>query len=150
MKNIPIKITAIFILIASFTGCALIGSDVRGLRDIKEAHTRVFDKDLPYCYDLTIKALSRWKASAFQRRKNDYIVAMELETVFRSCIDTTELGLFFTETGPNKTEVKVTSLNYNLSEAVAQKLFDYIEKDGKVPIEKETAPNKPVSLKALY
>ena len=56
---------------------------------------------------------------------------MEFEKVFRSCINTTELGIFFTETEPHKTEVKVTSLNYNLSQFIAPKLFNYIEKDGK-------------------
>ena len=138
-------------VITSFTGCALFGSDARGLRAIKEAHTKVFDKDAASCYELTAKALSKWKASIFQQSKNDYIVAMEFESVFKNCIDTTELGIFFTplekssltgftQTAPNKTEVKVTSLNYNLSRFISHNLFNYIEKEGNVPKEEDLKP----------
>ena len=140
MNTISIKIIAILVLIASLTGCAVFGSDVHGLCDIKVAHTKVFDKEMHYCYDLTAKALSSWGAVIFQQRKDDYIVAMEFERIFRGCINTTEVGIFFTQTGPHKTEAKVTSLNYNLSQFIAQKLFDYIEKDGKIPVQEELMP----------
>ena len=140
MKNALIKIIVISVLIMPFAGCALITCDVQGLRDMKEAHAKVFDKDLSSCYALTVKALSGWKAVIFKNRQDDYIVAMEFEKVFRSCINTTELGIFFTQTAPNKTEVKVTSMNYNLSEFIARKLFTYIERDGKVSVEEEAKP----------
>ena len=137
MNTTSIKIIAILVLIASLMGCAVFGSDVQGLRNVKVAHTKVFDKDLPYCYELTAKALSAWNAVIFQQRKDDYIIAMELDKVFKSCIDTTELGIFFTVVNPQKTEVKVTSLNYNLSQFVAQKLFDYIDKGGEAPAQEK-------------
>ena len=137
MNTISIKIIAILVLIASLTGCAVFGSDMKGLRDIKAAHTKVFDKDLSSCYELTAKALSAWNAVIFQQRKDDYMVAMEFEKIFRSCINTTEVGIFFTQTAPHKTEVKVASLNSSLSQFIAQKLFDYIEKDGKISVQEE-------------
>ncbi len=138
-----ISIIACLAVIVSFSGCAILGSDVRGLRDIKEAHAKVFDKDIAQCYDLTLKALSKWKASVFQERKRDYIVAMEFESVFNSCINTMELGIFFTETAPHRTEVKVTSLSSNLSGFIAPSLFAYIEKDGNVPVEEALMPVAP-------
>lgn len=137
MKTTLLKIIVISMLSASFTGCAAFGSDVRGLFDIKEAHTKVFDRGVPRCYELTAQFLKRWNAVIFQQSEGDYIVAMELETVFRSCINTTEVGIFFTAVAPQKTEVKVTSLNYNLSQFISDKLFDYIEKDGNVAVEEE-------------
>jgi len=114
---------------------------VQGLDSIKEAHTKVFDKDISRCYELTAQALKKWNASVFQEYKDGYIVAMELEGVFNSCINTTELGIFFTETEPHKTEVKVTSLNYRLSEFIAPYLFNYIEKAGNIPKEEELKPS---------
>ena len=86
--------------------------------------------------------MKKWGAVRFQKSKDDYIIAMEFEKVFKSCIDTTELGIFFTRTGPHTTEIKVTSLNSNLSQFIAPHLFDYIEKDGNVPKEEELEPSK--------
>ena len=133
MKITLIKIAVLFMLIASLSGCAVFLADVPGLWKIKQAHTKAFDKDIGNCYDLTIKAFSEWGAVAFQQRQDDYIVGMKFENLFKSCTDTTEVGIFFTGIAPHKTEVKVASLNYNLSRVVSQKLFDYIEKDGKHP-----------------
>ena len=141
MKTALVKIFVISSLAALLTGCAVFGSDVQGLSDIKEAHTKVFDKDIHSCYDLASKALKKWEAVIFQQRKDDYIVAMEFEKVFRSCINTTGLGIFFTQTGPHTTEVKVQSLNYNLSQFISQHLFNYIEKDGKLSKEEELKPS---------
>ena len=140
MKTTLIKIFTISLLGALLAGCAVFGSDVQGLSEIKDAHTQVFDKDLSRCYELTAQALKKWNAVIFQEYKDGYIVATELEGVFRSCINTTELGIFFNETAPHKTEVKVTSLNYSLSRFIAPKLFDYIEKDGKLSKEEELKP----------
>ena len=140
MKQTFLKIAAAASIAAFLSGCALFSSDINGLYNIKEAHTRVFDKDISECYGLTKKALAGWGAVEFQQRYNDYIVAMEFEHIFKSCINTTEVGIFFTGDAPHKTEVKVTSLNYNLSQVVSRKLFDYIEKGGKVPVEEEKEP----------
>ena len=145
MKTALVKIFAISSLTVLFAGCAVFGSDVQGLSDIKEAHTKVFDKDITRCYELTAQAMKKWDAVIFQEYKDGYIVAIEFEKVFRSCINTTEVGIFFNQTAVAKTEVKVTSLDYNLSQFIAPKLFDYIEKDGKVPKEEELKPSKVTS-----
>ena len=141
MKTTFIKFFAISLLTALLAGCAVFGSDVQGLYSIKEAETKVFDKDVSRCYKLTTVALEKWKAIRFQKSKDGYIVAMGLESVFKSCIDTTELGIFFTEIAPHRTEVKVVSLNYSLSQFIAPKLFEYIEKDGKMPPEERLKPS---------
>ena len=145
MKTTLLKIFAIASIAALLAGCAILGYDVQGFRDIKEAHVKVFDKDIHSCYGLAAQALKKWGVTIFQQRKDDYIVAMEFEKVFRSCIDTTGLGIFFTQAGPNKTEVKVTSLNYSLSQFMSQQLFNYIEKDGKISKEEELKLSDPRS-----
>ena len=141
MKTALVKIFTIASIAALLAGCAVFGSDVQGLDNIKEAHKKVFGKDISRCYKLTTVALKKWHAVRFQKYKDGYIVAMEFEKVFRSCINTTEVGIFFTETEPHKTEVKVTSLDYNLSRFIAPRLFDYIEKDGKLSKEEELKPS---------
>ena len=145
MKTTLIKIFAISSLGALLAGCAVFGSDVQGLYNVKEAHAKVFDKDVSRCYKLTTQALKKWGAVRFQKSKDDYIIAMEFEKVFKGCINTTEVGIFFTQAEPHKTEVKIASLNYNLSQFIAPKLFGYIEKDGNVPKEEELKPSKVTS-----
>ena len=137
------RIIAIVFLAASFSGCAVFLADIHGLQKIKPAHVKVFDKDQERCYELTKAALAEWHAVVFQTRKYDYIVAMELDYVFMNCVNTTELGIFFTEKAPGKTEVKVTSLNYQLSEFVADNLFNYIEKNGDIPPGEKLAIKQP-------
>ncbi|MFA6320467.1 MAG: hypothetical protein WCY36_01260 [Candidatus Omnitrophota bacterium] len=142
MKRLT-NIIIVICLAVSFSGCAIFLADVDGLRKIKTVHTKIINKDLPYCYELTKKILVSWNGVIFQERKNDYIVAMELDYAFRNCISTTELGVFFTEAEPGKTEIKVTSLNSQLSEFIAKNLFNYIEKDGKVPAEEALVLSSP-------
>lgn len=128
------KFIAVMAMITLLPGCAvLFGSDVQGLSEVREEHVKVFDKDAAYCYERTRFLLTKWGAVAYDRIRNEYIVAMELEKIFPSCINTTELGIFFTEVGPHRTEVKVTSLNYNLSQYVAKRLFADLEKDARSP-----------------
>lgn len=145
MKQAAIKVLTLAVLVAFLPGCAvLFGADVKGLSEIKEAHVKVFDKDVPSCYERTRFILTRWGAVAYDKVRNEYIVAMELEKVFPSCINTTELGIFFNEIEPNKTEVRVTSLNYNLSKAASRKLFYYLEhEDKKPPLESAPVVWKP-------
>ena len=131
MKTPLIKIAGFVCLAAFLSGCALMTADVGALYEMEKAHMKTFEKDVPYCYNMTLKAIEKWNASVFQQRRGDYIVAMGLTTLYGSSIDTTEVGIFFTETAPGKTEIKVASLNYSLSEVVARNLFTYIEKGGK-------------------
>jgi len=138
MKACLLKVIVIGCAAASLAGCAVIFADVGALRNIKAAHAKVFDKDLASCYDLTTAAFPRWQAIIFQKRYGDYIVGMEFDNFFRNCVDTTEVGIFFTAVASDKTEVKVTSPDYRLSEFVSRKLFEYIEKDGNVPPEEIT------------
>lgn len=142
MKTTLIKIFTISSLAAIFAGCAVFGADVQRLNEIEGAQTKIFDKDISRCYELTAEALKKWNAIKFQESRDGYIVAMELEGVFHSCINTTELGIFFTETEPHKTEVKVASLNQRLSQFIAPELFKYIEKDGNLSKEEELKPSK--------
>ncbi len=134
MRTPLIKFLAVIVMVALLPGCAvLFGTNVRALSEIKEGHVKVFDKDVSYCYERTRFLLTKWDAVAYDKIRNEYIVVMELENIFPSCINTTELGIFFTEIEPHKTEVKVTSLNYNLSKYVSNKLFYYLEHGEKRP-----------------
>lgn len=132
-----LKSITLFAILAYLSGCAMsdvnhycgvaLGTSVSALEKEKVRYSKVFDKDVPYCYAKTLEALKKWDAHAFIAKKGQYIVATRLNKVFNSCGDTTETGIFFKETGPNKTQIEVVSLNYYLGAFVAENLFKYIE-----------------------
>lgn len=111
------------------SGCTMLGASVATLRNQDVKYSKVIEKDVSVCYEKTLEALEKWNASVYDKRDNEYIIAMKCGDMFKACIDTTELAIFFEEAGPGKTEVTVTSLNYNLSQAVSEKLFQYLEKE---------------------
>ena len=120
-------IAVILSLVIFVGGCSFLGASVRTLKGCKVRYSETFDKDVSYCYDKTIGALKEAQAGVYETRKDDYIIAMNFnKTVFKACINTTEVGIFFTAEGPHKTRIDVSSLNYNLSKAVSEKIFGNI------------------------
>lgn len=128
-----LKAISLFAILASISGCALLGMSINDLQDEKVKFSKVFDKDAAYCFDRTIEALDKWEAHVFQRSdifdKNNKrcIVATNLNKVFNSCINTTEVGIFFNKASDGSTQVEVASLNHQLAQFVSENLFKYIE-----------------------
>jgi len=126
-----LKFLLMFAIIFSVAGCAitnsLLGTSTQALEQLKVRHSKIFDKDAGYCYQKSLDVLKKWNADVFQTKTGTYIIAMKLDNVFNSCINTTEVGIFFKESEPGKTQVDVASLNYSLSQFVADNLFKYIE-----------------------
>ena len=126
-----LKIAALFAILFYISGCAALkvslGTSIRALEEEKTRQSKVFDKDVTYCYKTTLEALKKWQANAFIVSENRYIIATRLDNIFKSCIDTTEVGIFFKTLETNKTQVDVSSLNYQLGQFVADNLFKYIE-----------------------
>jgi len=126
-----LKALAVFAILVCICGCSVfekaVGTSTEALVDEKVRHTKIFDKDISYCYEKSIDALKKWQANAFSVSENDHIIATRLDKVFNSCIDTTEVGIFFIKLEGGKTQVEVSSLNYQLGQFVAENLFKYIE-----------------------
>lgn len=109
------------------SGCAALNFATLAPQKGAGYHSKIFNKDITYCRDNTMKALEKWSANVYKEGGEKYIVAEGFNHVFKSCIDTTQVDIFFNESGPGKTEVGVSSLNYQLSAFVAEKLFTSIE-----------------------
>jgi len=56
-----------------------------------------------------------------------YMTAMWFDRLFPQCIDTTEVGFFFKESGPGRTRVDVVSLNSELARFAAEMLFEALD-----------------------
>jgi hypothetical protein len=145
-----LKYFALFAVIICVSGCTMknfnhycrvaLGTSTSALENEKVRYSKIFDKDIAYCYKETLEALKKWGAVVFLQRDKDCIIAVKLDRIFNSCIDTTEVGIFFKEIGPDKTQVDVTSLNYQLGQFVSENLFKFIENPATpaLPILKDT------------
>jgi hypothetical protein len=121
-----LKLIMIVVAVVSVSGCAMLGITQWQLQHTGAKYSRTFEKDAQYCYRTTKDALAKWNASVWYEQEGRYIVAIEFNGIYKNCIDTTELGIFFKKEGPQKTQVEVASLNGNLSQYVSERLFRYI------------------------
>ncbi|MFH1038121.1 MAG: hypothetical protein V1789_05570 [PVC group bacterium] len=56
-----------------------------------------------------------------------YVTAMWFNRLYPSCIDTTEVGFFFKEEGPDRTRLDVVSLDSELARFAAEMIFEAID-----------------------
>lgn len=121
-----LKLIVIIVIAGAISGCAMMGITQWQLQHQKVKYSKSFDKDVRYCYKTTKDFLDKWKAYVWYEQENSYLIVIKLNKIYKGCIDTTELGIFFTEEGPQKTQIEVSSGNYNLSKYVSEKLSEYI------------------------
>ncbi len=129
MKTVGYGILLCFVTVVG-SGC----SPVRGMQNFfgvgvsafkaqKESTQNLIDKDLAFCYDQTLTAVSEWGAKAYLRnRKEKYIIAIRFDTLYPRCIDTSKVGFFFEKIEPQKIRIIVKSQNRKLQALVAREL----------------------------
>lgn len=140
-----LRISAVLAVVACLSGCAIwdYTISVRCLEKAKAKYSKTFEKDPSYCYEKTLEKLDQWKAVIFQKRADKYIAAWGFNNVYKSCINTTELGIFFSRPEPNRTQVEVSSNNSRLSAYVSEKLFEYIENPQSIEEAEQSPAPKP-------
>ncbi len=75
-----------------------------------------------------------------------YVTAMWWNRVYPRCVDTTEVGFFFKEEGPDRTRLDVVSLDSELARFAAEMIFEAIDsKEGISMMAQptQTPPEKP-------
>ncbi|MFH1201561.1 MAG: hypothetical protein V1674_01565 [Candidatus Omnitrophota bacterium] len=140
--------SAIFALELIF-GCASIqepfkrvwGSSTQVLEEArKEGINREFNYSYPDCFDKTLQILNDERLEVFIKDKAHHkIVVMHV----KGSIDTSEVGIFFTEVSKDKTKIEISSLSPNALETVAGYLFTALEESPRATeSQPEAAPNK--------
>lgn len=120
-------------LFFALTGCASTKSFVKGflgISSVDSLHNRTQGRfsskyDLAYgdCYGKVLKIIRNMNARVFvEKKKSHCIGASNFDTAFLNCLDATEVGIFFVETSPTRTQADVVSKNSRLSKFV----FDQI------------------------
>ena len=76
-------------------------------------------------YDLVVEAIYDLGGKHYRgSRKAKMIIALGFDKAFpKKCIDTTEVAVFFNSLDNETTELKVSSLNFTLSDLISEELF---------------------------
>ncbi|MEA1928062.1 MAG: hypothetical protein U9N73_07625 [Candidatus Auribacterota bacterium] len=76
-------------------------------------------------YDAVFTVLQEQGLYIYLENPEDgYLTAMWFDLIFPRCIDTTEVGFFFTEENPGRTKIDVVSLNSELARSAAELVFE--------------------------
>src|SRR3989338_136494 len=109
-----LRILIVLTAVICLSGCAIwnYSTSIRSLQKSKVKYSKIFEKDASYCYEKSLETLDKWGAVVYQKSAGRYIAAWGFNNIYNNCINTTELGIFFNEPEPNKTQVEVSSLNH--------------------------------------
>ncbi|MFC1703585.1 hypothetical protein ACFL1E_02225 [Candidatus Omnitrophota bacterium] len=130
-KNIIVYCSIFFFL----CGCAIIsepfktvwGSSVRAIEKArKDAAVDSFPCSVQACFDSVLEILKEEEATVFIKdKKRNLIVAMDLSC----CVDTTEVGIFFTplSEGDAKTKVEVSAISAQAVTFLSAIIFSSLE-----------------------
>lgn len=119
-------------LIFNFLGCASVKEMGKGIAGVStnaveksraSAKAKTFNYDYFTCYTKTLDILKNIGSYIYAQDIDKHMIAFYL-----SPEDTTEVGIFFKETGAASTQVEVSSPSTYAKERIANTLFTALEK----------------------
>ena len=132
MKSIEKFFTVIF-LMSAVSGCAVVmepfrilwGSSTRALEQARaQAVSRTYNCDFDACYDAVLKIAKETKYVIFiNDRLQERIVVVGIP----GNVDTTEVGIFFSEVKKSQVKVDISSLSSTAKEKAAQVIFEGLD-----------------------
>lgn len=115
-----------------FLGCSPLeisktvwGSSTRKLEEARvNGIIKIYDAPLSRCYDEALKAAQEAEYEIFiQNKSKATIVVMGI----KGSVNTTEVGIFFSEISDKQTKIYVSSLSSNAKRTVAQHIFQKLD-----------------------
>lgn len=127
------RLLIVFSLLSLSAGCApgievskkIWGSSTRDLEKARvNGIVRVYDATPSRCFDEALKAAVDLDFQIFiQSKAKASIVVMGV----KGSVNTTEVGIFFSEVTDNKTKIYISSLSTNAKRIVAEKIFTKLD-----------------------
>lgn len=137
------KKLTVLLLILFLSGCSLaqlrqefIGLSIADVKNSKFRQTQQYQISADDCVAKIKETLIEMKAIVRENKKEKFIVADNFQKVFRSSIDTTQVGILVTAWEVNKSQVDVASDNADLANFVSKKISEKL-KPGKEAQPKE-------------
>lgn len=144
------KKVAAVLLILALSGCSMaqmreefIGYNISDIKNSKTKQTQQYDLTSEECMAGIRAVLKDAQAIARESKDQKSVVADNFQNVFKSCIDTTQVGILITPWENNKSQVDVASGNVDLAAFVSRKISERL-KPGK---ESQTPKEEQVNLK---
>jgi len=107
----------------------IVGVSTKSLEEEQPGESKVFNYDCNSCYEKTLEVLKEMGVDVFQKNKGEhYIVAMNFNKLFKKCIDTTEVGIFFKEMENKQTKIDITCGNLSLAKFASEEIFSRLKK----------------------
>lgn len=123
----------VFLSVVLLAGCAspmeisktIWGSSTRSLEKARvNGIVKTYNQPVSRCYDEVLKAVTDAQYTVFIDDKGkSTIVVMGI----KGSVNTTEVGIFFSETEDNRTKIFVSSLSSNAKRIVADKIFPKLD-----------------------
>ncbi len=117
------------VLILALCGCSakqlrqeFMGYSMNDVKSSKNKHVQNFDMSSADCIAKIKDVLKDMEAIVREDKRNQYILADNFQGVFRSTIDTTQVGILVVSTGESKCQVEIASGNIDLAEFVAKEI----------------------------
>ena len=117
------------LLIVGLCGCSatqvrqeFIGYSMNDVKNSKTKQVRSFDMSASDCIAKIKDVLKDMEAIVREDGRNQYIVADNFQKVFRSAIDTTQVGILVTSASEGKCRVEIASGNVGLAAFVADEI----------------------------
>ncbi len=130
--NINRPIIATWIVVFTFWGCSPIeisktvwGSSTRALEEARvNGIIKTYDAPWVRCYDEVLKAVKEAEYEIFiDNRARATIVVMGI----KGSVNTTEVGIFFSEISDSQTKIYISSLSSNAKRTVAGVVFPKLD-----------------------
>lgn len=117
------------LLVVLLCGCSaaqlrqeILGYSMDDVKNSKTKQVQNFDMSASDCIVKIKDVLKDMQAIVREDRRNQYILADNFQGVFRSTIDTTQVGILVTSTDKGKCTVEVASSNIDLALFVAKEI----------------------------
>ena len=117
------------LLLVGLCGCSaaqvrqeFVGYSINDVKNSRTKQVQDFDMSASDCITKIKDVLKDMEAIAREDERNQYILADNFQKVFRSAIDTTQVGILVTSTGEGKCRVEVASGNIDLAAFVAREI----------------------------
>lgn len=99
-----------------------VGYSINDVKNSTAKQVRNFDMSASDCIAKIKDVLKDMKAVVREDEKNQYILADNFQKVFRSTVDTTQVGILVTSTDKGKCRVEIASGNIDLAAYVANEI----------------------------
>ena len=129
MKGSHVKKLLAALLLVGLCGCSatqvrqeFVGYSINDVKNSRTKQVQDFDMSASDCIAKIKDVLKDMGAIVREDVRNQYILADNFQKVFRSTIDTTQVGILVTSTPEGKCRVEIASGNIDLAAFVAKEI----------------------------